>query len=167
MKQLLAAAFVMSLAAAPARAGHRVGLVTIWIPKSDAHAQSALFDRARDWYRDALEFEVVSDMRGDFDGVAGRWVELQMPGQSGLRMVLKAGIPVTTDTSFTVTPAGVDELCRFHERLKRRGALDPQYPVPVRRPWALEFRVIDPFGQKIVINIPNEELLGSSRQDCG
>jgi hypothetical protein len=73
-------------------------------------------------------------------------------------MVLKAGRPVTDDTAFTITPDTEDSLCRDYERLKARGDLDPRFAVPVRRPWALEFRVQDPFGQKIVISIPDDEL---------
>lgn len=81
-----------------------------------------------------------------------------MPGQS-VEIVLKAGRPITDDTSFTLALPFSDELCVYYSALVRRGvALDPKFGRPTHQPWAFEFAVRDPNRQQIVINVSAESL---------
>ena len=177
-RNVLFLACVATLCLASPRAaagGPAIGLVSVWIPKAcpdELRApgrerewnecfetrQNPEFEKARKWYAEMLGYKVTSDVHGVFDGVAGRWIQLKLPGQL-VQIVLKARSPITDDASFTLAFRFADELCRYYGQLVRRGVeLDAKFGVPTHQPWAFEFAVRDPNHQLIVVNVPAENL---------
>jgi catechol 2,3-dioxygenase-like lactoylglutathione lyase family enzyme len=156
-----------------------LGIVTVWIPKTcpDFPAgdeskrdqcfnqkQNPEFQKAFHWYKDILGFEKVFDSQDlpqkliFFDGVAGRWIQLKFPGQD-VQIVLKAGTPVTTDTSFTIALDNSEELCEYYNDLVHKGVkLDDKFGTPTHHGWAFEFAIRDPSNQQIVVGVDARSL---------
>jgi hypothetical protein len=134
-------------------AATRVGMVSVFIPTAvDASEQQALFDRARDWYRDMLGFDgPMVDEALDAPGTAGRWLQLSLADDPELSLVFKAGRPVVDNAIFTLTPSTPAELCALYARLSSHG-VSFDMP-PTANPWAFEMMFRDPFGQGIVAGV--------------
>ncbi len=100
-------------------------------------------DRARDWYRDVLGFEVVRDAQmGPL-----RWVQLAPPG---------GATSVTLVTWFDTMPAGslrglvleTDDLEADAQRLREHGVVVSE---PEEQPWGRFVTVSDPDGNSLVL----------------
>ena len=100
-------------------------------------------DRSRDWYRDALGFEVVRDAQMG----SMRWVQLALPG---------AATSVTLVTWFDTMPAGslrglvleTDDLEADAQRLREHGVA---VTGPQEQPWGRFITVEDPDGNGLVV----------------
>jgi catechol 2,3-dioxygenase-like lactoylglutathione lyase family enzyme len=100
-------------------------------------------DRARDWYRDALGFEVVRDApMGPM-----RWVQVAPPG---------GATSLTLVTWFDTMPAGslrglvleTDDLDADVRRLREHGV---EVGEPEEQPWGRFVTVADPDGNGLVL----------------
>jgi hypothetical protein len=143
-----------SMRAAAVPTGHKLGIVSVFLPKVDTkQQQNALFDQAKEFYTDVLEFDgPVVDFPLETIGTFGRWIQLSMHAQPDLSIVLKAGRLVTDNAILTIIPPSTHELCAFYHRLVAKGVKVTEPPTD--QPWAVEMTVLDPFGQWIVVGVP-------------
>ena len=103
-------------------------------------------DRALEFYRDSLGFEVVSDERF---GEGMRWIQVKPPGAE-TSLTLAHGFAEGTPGGFTGIVFGTDDIEGTHRDLSAKGVRFTE--PPTKQEWGMVQAILsDPDGNEFVL----------------